>query len=120
MLSEKKEKQFWVQLKVGNIWTPRIKLGDILPEYTIGVVMRITHCLLSYSPSFTLCYPTTHPFDYYWKKHGVNQRICNFFVFIHIPPASLLSGFGLHWQGGDTQGFVKRTDKREDGTKPVS
>lgn len=70
---KKREKKFWVQFKGGNIWAPRIKLGDISPQNIMDVVKWLIHCLLSDSLSLTLCYPTTHPLLYCWKKHRVNQ-----------------------------------------------
>ena len=84
---KRKEKQSWVQLKGANIWTPWIKLGDISLGYTMDVVMWISHCLLSDSPSLTLCYPTTHPSFYYWKKHRVNWWISTSFCFYTNPPS---------------------------------
>lgn len=85
----KKKERFWVRFKGGNIWAPPIRLGDISPEDTMDVVMWIIHCLLSDSPSLTLCYPTTHLLHYYWKKHRVNQRIPNSFCFQKHPTSAI-------------------------------
>lgn len=84
-----KKKTFWVRFKGGNIWAPRIKLGDISPQNTMDVVMQLIHCLLSDSPSLTLCYPTTHPLHYYWKKHRANQWIRNSFCFQKHPTSEI-------------------------------
>lgn len=75
------KKKNWIWFKRGNIWAPRIKLGDTSVQTTMDVVMQIVHCLLSDSLSLTLCYPSMHPLYHYWKKHSVNQWILNSFCF---------------------------------------
>lgn len=116
----KKEKTFWVWFKGWNIWAPWIKLGDISPQNTMDVVVRISHCPLLDSPSLTLCYLTTHPLHYYWKKNiGGTSESLTLFVFKNTPLVRSLSGLGLRCQGGGTQHPVKTIDETEDGVKRV-
>lgn len=53
----------------------------------MDVVKWFIHCPLSESLSLTLCYPTTHPLLYYWKKNmGWTGESWTLFVFIIMLP----------------------------------
>jgi len=102
-----------------NIWAPRIKREDVSPENTMGVVVRISHCLLSDSPCLTLCYPTTPPPPLpsppSWKKktwgEPANPKLFLFWT--------SLPGFGLRCRGGESPRSGKTIDEKEDGAKRV-
>lgn len=117
----KKKKKFWVQFKWGNIWALCISLGDISPQNIMDVVKWLIHCPLSDCLSLTLCYPTTHPLLYYWrkKKHGVNWWIWNSFCFHNHATVDLCVALVCVARIGGTRPCLKTRQEREDSAKRV-
>lgn len=83
-------------------------------QWMLWCFLSIVYC--QRPPSLTLCYPTTHPLHYYWKKHRVNQWIPHLFCFQKYPTSKI---FVRRCQDGGTRRCLKTIDETEDGLKCV-